>query len=117
VAQSRLSVRKIRDVLRLKFETGVGERQIAASLGVARSTVQEALRRAREAGFTWPLPPELTEVVLLARLYPQKSAPAEFGRNRQPARDAQQVDRRNRPGADVRDRQRHGLSGRCAGMS
>ena len=62
-------MRKIRDVLRLKFETGVGERQIAASLGVARSTVQEALRRAREAGFTWPLPPELTEVVLLARLY------------------------------------------------
>ena len=106
-------MRKIRDVLRLKFETGVGERQIAASLGVARSTVQEALR---EAGFTWPLPPELTEVVLLARLYPQKSAPVEFGRNRQPARDAQQVDRRNRPGADVRDRQRHGLSGRCAGM-
>jgi len=60
--------------------------------------------------------PELTEVVLLARLYPQKSAPVEFGRNRQPARDAQQVDRRNRRGAYVRGRQRHGLAGRCAGM-
>ena len=61
-------MRKIRDVLRLKFEAGIGERQIAASLGMARSTVQEALRRAREAGLSWPLPPELTEVVLQARL-------------------------------------------------
>ncbi len=57
-------MRKIREVLRLKFEAGVGERQIADALGVARSTVQEALRRAREGGITWPLPPELTEVAL-----------------------------------------------------
>lgn len=69
-------MRKIRDVLRLKFEAGIGERQIAASLGVARSTVQEALRRAREAGIAWPLPPELTEVALQARLYPQKPVAA-----------------------------------------
>lgn len=69
-------MRKIRDVLRLKFEAGIGERQIAASLGMARSTVQEALRRAREAGLSWPLPPELTEVVLQARLYPQRPATA-----------------------------------------
>lgn len=66
-------MRKIREVLRLKFEAGVGERQIADALGVARSTVQEALRRAREAGITWPLPPELTEVALQARLYPHKA--------------------------------------------
>lgn len=65
-------MRKIRDVLRLKFEAGVGERQIADALGVARSTVQEALRRAREGGITWPLPPELTEVALQARLYPHR---------------------------------------------
>ena len=43
-------------------------------------------------------------------------APAEPGCKRQPARDAQQVDRRNRRGAYVRGRQRHGLAGRCAGM-
>lgn len=69
-------MRKIRDVLRLKFEAGVGERQIAEALGVARSTVQEALRRAREGGVTWPLPPDMDEVVLQARLYPHKVAAA-----------------------------------------
>lgn len=69
-------MRKIRDVFRLRFEAGTSERQIADTLGVARSTVQEALRRAREAGLTWPLPPELTEVALQARLYPHKVAAA-----------------------------------------
>lgn len=78
MAQSRLSVRKIRDVLRLKFEAGIGERQIAAALGVARSTVQEALRRAREAGIGWPLPPDLDDVTLEARLYPPKPVAASY---------------------------------------
>jgi hypothetical protein len=39
VAQPRLSVRKIRDVLRLKTEARLSDRQIAAVLGLARSTV------------------------------------------------------------------------------
>jgi DNA-binding NarL/FixJ family response regulator len=47
-------VRKIREVLRLKAE-GFSDRQIAAAIGSARSTVQECVRRAREAGVTWPL--------------------------------------------------------------
>jgi len=46
-------VRKIREVLRLKAE-GLGDRQIAASIGSARSTVQECLRRCRKAGIAWP---------------------------------------------------------------
>lgn len=47
----------IREALRLKA-AGISDRQIAASVGSARSTVQECLRRAREAGLTWPLPEE-----------------------------------------------------------
>ena len=43
-------MRKIRETLRLKFEVGVSDRHIAAAIGVSRSTVQECLRRAREAG-------------------------------------------------------------------
>ncbi len=38
MAQARLSVRKIRDVLRLKNEARLSDRQIAAVLGSARST-------------------------------------------------------------------------------
>ena len=47
MGQARLPVRKIREVLRLKAE-GLGDRQIAASIGSVRSTVQECLRRCRE---------------------------------------------------------------------
>jgi len=71
VAQARLSVRKIREVLRLKAEARMSDRQIAAVVGSARSTVQECLRRARAAGVGWPLPPDCDEDELTARLYPQ----------------------------------------------
>jgi len=71
VAQARLSVRKIREVLRLKAEARLSDRQIAAVIGSARSTVQECLRRARSAGIGWPLPVELDDEALIARLYPR----------------------------------------------
>jgi IS30 family transposase len=58
VGQERLPVRKIREVLRLKAE-GFSDRQIAAAIGSARSTVQECVRRARDAGIAWPLAPAL----------------------------------------------------------
>src|SRR5258708_5584108 len=68
VAQIRLPVRKIREVLRLKA-AGVSDRQIAAAIGSARSTVQECMRRAREAGIGWPLSDECDERALQAQLY------------------------------------------------
>jgi transposase len=66
-------MRKIREMLRLKYEAGLTERQIAASVGVVRSTVQECLRRARQAQISWPLPSALDEAALEARLYPPRS--------------------------------------------
>jgi len=62
-------MRKIREVLRLKYELKLSDRQIAATLGSARSTVQECIRRARAAGLSWPLPAELDESCLQQRLY------------------------------------------------
>lgn len=67
-------MRKIREVLRLKAEARLSDRQIAAVIGSARSTVQECLRRARSAGIGWPLPDDLDEGALLARLYPRMPA-------------------------------------------
>jgi Homeodomain-like domain len=63
-------MRKISEVLRLKHELGLSERAIAASCGVVRSTVQEVLKRCREAGIAWPLPPDTDEAALYERLYP-----------------------------------------------
>jgi transposase len=68
VAQLRLPVRKIREVLRLKAER-LSDRQIAAAIGSARSTVQECIRRCHAAGLAWPLAPELDEEALHAQLY------------------------------------------------
>jgi transposase len=66
-------VRKIREVLRLKA-AGFSDRKIASVIGSARSTVQECVRRAQEAGLTWPLADELDESALHAQLY-RRSVP------------------------------------------
>jgi transposase len=55
MAQSRLPMRKIRDVLRLSAAAGLSKRQIAASLGIGPTAAGACLRRAREAGISWPL--------------------------------------------------------------
>jgi transposase len=62
-------MRKIREVLRLRFEAGFGDRQIAAVIGAARSTVQECLKRAQQAQLFWPLPEQLDDAALQAQLY------------------------------------------------
>lgn len=62
-------MRKIREVLRLKFEADLSDGQIARAVGSARSTVQECVRRANAAGVVWPLPAEWDEEALQARLY------------------------------------------------
>lgn len=67
-------MRKIREVLRLKFDAGLSDSAIARSIGAARSTVNECLHRAKAAGIGWPLPGELDEAALYARLYPKVEA-------------------------------------------
>ena len=66
-------MRKIREILRLRFVAGFSPRQISSSIGAALSTVQECLRRARSAELGWPLPEALDDAELEARLYPTKS--------------------------------------------
>ena len=70
MAQQRLSVRKVREILRLRFESQLSRRQIARSVGCSREAVAECLRRSAAAGLGWPPPGELDEAALEARLYP-----------------------------------------------
>ena len=65
----RLSMRRIRELLRLHFGAAASDRAIARELGVARSTVQDYLARAAAAGLGWPLPDELTDEALEERLF------------------------------------------------
>ena len=70
MSEKRLSMRKIRELMRLKYEFGRSHREIAASLGVANSTVSDYVRRAVAAALSWPLPEGLDDAALEAALFP-----------------------------------------------
>ncbi|RPJ86993.1 MAG: transposase, partial [Acidobacteria bacterium] len=62
-------MRKIRDVLRMKFELCLKDREIARSCSIPHSSVANYLERAKEAGLSWPLPAELDDEALERRLF------------------------------------------------
>src|SRR5207244_4784078 len=70
----RLSMRKVREVLRLKYACRASERVIARSMGIGRTAVAEYIRRAAVIGITWPIPAELDDTALERKLF----APAGF---------------------------------------
>jgi transposase len=72
MAKRRLSMRKTKEVLRLKLENDCTVRQIANSCDIGRSTVSDYLARAKEAGLTWPLPPDLDDAAIENLLFPSK---------------------------------------------
>lgn len=69
-------MRQIRQVLRLAYEMGQSQRAISRSLGISRDAVADYLIRARAAGLTWPLPPEMDDAGLENLLFPVIVAPS-----------------------------------------
>ena len=72
----RLSMRKIREVLRLRLDQGLPQRAVAQSLGLSQGAVHGYVARARRAGLSWPLPEGLDDSQLDALLYPPPPAVA-----------------------------------------
>src|SRR5262245_32269871 len=66
---SRLSMRKISEILRHRFELKRSYLSIAQSLNISKSTVYEYLVRAKKAGISWPLQNELSEQELYDKLF------------------------------------------------
>src|ERR1700757_1722374 len=66
----RLSMRKIREILRLRWENHLPQRAIAQSLKLSQGAVSDYLGRARRAGLSWPLPDGLDDAGLEALLFP-----------------------------------------------
>ena len=62
-------MRKIKEILRLKYVCGLSEREIAQSCRVTRITVGNYLRRAAAAKVTWQMAEGLNETELQARLF------------------------------------------------
>jgi len=75
MAARRLSMRKVREVLRLKYEFGLGNRRIGQACSLGRTTVSEYLSRAAAAGLGWPLPEGLDDSQLERLLFPQPPPP------------------------------------------
>ena len=75
----RLSMRRIREVLRLRHQ-GLTERVIARMIGVSNGVVHGYLRRARLTGLTWPLPEGMDDEGLELLLFPAPIAASQSGR-------------------------------------
>jgi transposase len=69
-------MRKIKDVLRLKFEAGLSHQRIAAAVGLSKGAVSNYVQRAAQAGLSAPLAPDLDDAALEALLFPHAPARA-----------------------------------------
>ena len=66
-------MRKIKDILRLHYESGMSNRGIAQALNIGYGTVADYLKRAKQAKLTWPLPADMQERDLGRLLFPSQN--------------------------------------------
>lgn len=69
--QPRITMRQIREVLRLHFESGRSIRQINASTKTSVGAIQKLLKQAHQLKLTWPLPEHLDDAQLVLLFYPK----------------------------------------------
>src|ERR1700694_1324526 len=69
MARMRMSMRKIREVLRLTHELRLSVREVREATGVGKTAVSEYVRRAKVVGITWPIPPEIGDAALERLLF------------------------------------------------
>ena len=81
MANRRLPMRKIKEILRLHFQARLSARQIARSCSVSRATVGDYLSRTRVAQLDWKQVAQMSEAELKGQLF---SPPAPRGRHRSP---------------------------------
>ena len=74
MTRERLTLRKIREILRLREESKLSNRAIARACKISNSTVVEYLQRAQMAGLHWPLPEGMSEDALYQKLFPENSS-------------------------------------------
>jgi transposase len=72
-------MRKIREVLRLKQEQGLSNREVATACNIGAATVHDYLRRASLCGLSWPQAGDLADDVIEERLFPTRPAPPPGG--------------------------------------
>jgi transposase len=73
-------MRKVKEVLRLKYDCGLSEREIARSCQVARSTIARYLMKAEAAGISWPEAADQTEAQIDEHLFPVQTVSSSIQR-------------------------------------
>ncbi len=73
-------MRKIKEVLRLKFEAKLSHEKIAVATGMSKGAVTNAVQRAIGQGLAWPLPTELDEAGLEALMYRKPVPPDRYAK-------------------------------------
>src|SRR5215467_10693947 len=63
-------MRKVKEVLRLRFGLGLQQSQIARSCSIGQATVHRYLQKAAGAGLSWPLPEDIDDRRLEELLFP-----------------------------------------------
>ncbi|MFT5043625.1 MAG: transposase [Porticoccaceae bacterium] len=79
MATPRITMRKLRDILRLRFEAQLSIRQIKAVTKASIGLIQKIITKAEGLGLGWPLPEEMDEVRLQALFYPPPKSKAQVG--------------------------------------
>jgi len=69
MAMKRLTMRKLKEILRLHHGSGLSRRSVAAALNIAYGTVVNYLNRAQAANLSWPLPGDLDDESLSRLLF------------------------------------------------
>jgi len=67
--RKRLSMRKIKEIMRLKFASNLTNRQIGKSINISPSTVDRYIKMAVAAGFSWPLAENITDDIIEISLF------------------------------------------------
>lgn len=74
MSAKRIAMRKIREVLRLRFHAVLSIRQISTSTKISVGSIQNILKLAEQHQLAWPLPDELDDQSLALLLYPESDA-------------------------------------------
>ena len=70
MSNKRTTMRKLREMLRLRLQAGLSIRAISLSTRLSVGGIQKLLSRAEALGLTWPLPDDLDDARLAELFYP-----------------------------------------------
>jgi len=72
MSAKRITMRQLREILRLSLSAGLSIRKISASTKISVGSIQQLLKRAELLELSWPLPDDLDDQALALRFYPPR---------------------------------------------